>query len=170
MLIRVWDKRPRLTGLLIGLQIAFGLLIAILINAQLLFQPLNLASGDRTDETRGWPELVANLRTVAETNGARWIATSGGYALTGELATYSLFAGSRLPVRQIDSPQRWDFLPPLAADAAAGPALLVSNRPEPPETIATQALGSVTRSDRYGPIGEYWLFLATNPPATPHEP
>jgi hypothetical protein len=109
------------------LQAPIGLVILGLIYAQAVWQPFALGQAiDRTRDMRGWDRVEAEVAALAEAHGARWIATGGGdYGLTGELAAYGRFAGSALPVRQLDEPARWDFLPPLDATVVEAPALFV---------------------------------------------
>jgi 4-amino-4-deoxy-L-arabinose transferase-like glycosyltransferase len=118
-------------GLLPGIgrwaQAPVGAVILGLIYAQTLWQPFALGQAiDRTRDMRGWDLMQAEVAQFAEANGAQWIATGGGdYGVTGALAAYGRFAGSALPVRQLDDPERWDFLPPLDPALLEAPALFV---------------------------------------------
>ena len=125
--------RPRnaVLGLLAAIgrwaQAPVGAIILGLIYAQALFQPFALGQAiDRTRDMRGWDRMQAEVAQFADANGARWIATGGGdYGATGALAAYGRFAGSALPVRQLDDAARWEFLPPLDAEVIEAPALFV---------------------------------------------
>lgn len=112
-----WAQAP-LTAVLIGL-----------IYLQAAWQPFELPQHiDRTRDMRGWAAMQHEVAALAEANGAQWIATGAGdYGLTGELASYGRFAGTALPVRQLDEPERWRFLPPLDAALLEQKAVFVGD-------------------------------------------
>lgn len=153
----------------LGLQIALGVGLIGVVNAQVLFQPFDNPRIDRTREMRGWTQLRAEIAAVAKANGARWIATTGSYEVTGELATYGLFAGDALVVRQIDAPWRYTYLTPIRPGTMAWPALLVRRAAGGKIGKDGRLFGSVT------PLGEvrrhhgkeemeaYSLFLVSQP-------
>jgi len=168
----LWQRRPRLTAWLIGAQFAIGLALTLAIYVQALWQPFNIGDLDRTNETRGWPKLVGDLDKLATANGAHWIATSANFGTTGELASYSLFAGSTLPVRQVDEAMRWLFLPPPMPDALGWPALFVRVEPnpgavQPPSDLfgSAKLVGTVTRDGGRWPLESYSVFLVDQPTA-----
>jgi len=167
--MRLWRARPRLTGWLIGAQVVIGLTMTLLIYAQALWQPFDIGGLDRTNETRGWPKLVGDLDKLAAANSARWIATSANFGITGELASYTLFAGSPVPVRQIDEPMRWLFVPPPAPDALGWPALYLgagANATPPTDLFgSTKLIGTVTRDGGRWPLESYSVFLVDQPTA-----
>lgn len=145
--------RPPLFGwplaLLRWLQVPLGIALVGLIYAQALWQPFDLPQHiDRTRDMRGWAGLEQQVAALAATHGAQWIATGrNDYGLTGELATYGRFAGTGLPVRQVDDPARWDFLPPVAAPLLEVPALYV-HRGSPDTAQALKHFASAE------PVGE----------------
>ncbi|HTJ59083.1 MAG TPA: glycosyltransferase family 39 protein [Devosiaceae bacterium] len=165
--LALWDRRPRLMGALLAVQVALGLGLMLTLYAQTLWQPFNLGGADRTSETRGWAGMEHDLSGLAAANGAHWIATSANFGLTGELASAFLFAKSRLPVRQIDEAPRWGFLPPTSPDALGWPALFVSQSADPPSASFGQAklVGTVTRSGGKWPLESYSVFLVSAPTA-----
>jgi hypothetical protein len=108
------------------LHVPFGIALVGLIYAQALWQPFALPQHiDRTRDMRGWAGMQREVAELAEAHGAAWIATAGDYGLTGQLATYGLFAGSELPVRQVDQQSRWQFLPAREEPLLDGPGLFV---------------------------------------------
>ncbi|HVW92783.1 MAG TPA: glycosyltransferase family 39 protein [Devosia sp.] len=171
-LLALFDRRGAWAKAALCLQLALGIVPMLAFYIQAVWQPWNLGAPDRTSETRGWRPLEQQLGQLAASNGARWIATSGNYGVTGELAAYALFAGSPYPVRQVDEPARWWFLPPLAPDIAAAPALFVRPEPNPDNpALPTGAFGaakllSVLPRDDTGTPPEAWsVFLVDKPSA-----
>ncbi|HWA18434.1 MAG TPA: glycosyltransferase family 39 protein [Devosia sp.] len=161
-LIGLWRRIAWLAGLLIALQVLIGITAITILSVQLLWQPFDLGGNDRSNEMRDWRGLVSEIDAVARDNDAKWIATSHDYALTGELASYALFLGSSLPVRQIDEPERWVFLPALPAEIASAPAIFVSGRADVPTQFASaQLIKTVQRSDVRRAFATYWLFLVS---------
>jgi 4-amino-4-deoxy-L-arabinose transferase-like glycosyltransferase len=168
--LELWRRVRWLGGAVVALQLAFGLAITGIVYAQALWQPFG-GSGivDRTTETRGWAKLQQAVETLARDNGARWIATAGNFGVTGELASYALFAGNPLPVRQIDEPERWGYLPPLPADVLRAPALFVRIEPDPlspkpPAEFAQARLVGVFRRDGgKAPLEAWSAFLVSEP-------
>jgi 4-amino-4-deoxy-L-arabinose transferase-like glycosyltransferase len=170
-LLALFGRRPRLAGLLGGLQLALGAALVLFIYVQALFQPFALGALDRTAETRGWPALQRHVEELARDNGAHWIATGSNYGATGELASYFLFAGAPQPVRQVDEAVRWAFLPPFDPDAAGWPALYVRlepnpDNPQPPTSLFGQArlLGVFHRAGAAdGQLDTWSAFLVSEP-------
>jgi len=169
MALGLWRRIFWLGGATIGLQMLIGLVITVAIYAQALWQPFDFGGPDRTaTETRGWSKLRYDIASVATANGARWIATSGNFGLTGELASYFLFAGSKLPVREVNEPERWEFAPPLDATTLAMPALFVTPATALPDGLFAQGrkVGEVVRDGGRWPLEKYTLFLVSEPSAT----
>ena len=155
--------------LLSGLQIVLGLAATGLIYTQLLYQPFALGAYDRTGDTRGWAGVERTVGELARANGAKWVATIHDYGVTGLLATYGRFAHDPLPVRQIDEPQRWEFLP-LDPAALGWPALLVRQEPTPDAPQPPSALfgdfklvGTFRRDGGKAPLEAYSAFLVSAP-------
>ena len=166
--VALWRRRRWLAGAIIGLQVLTGLGLTFAVYAQALWQPFDFGGPDRTaTETRGWVRLQQNVAMTAAAHNARWIATSGNFGVTGELASHFLFAGNPLPVRQVDEPMRWGFLPPLPPDIRDGPALYVATSNTPPSTLFRkwQLVGETTRNGGRWPLETYWLFLVSAPTA-----
>lgn len=154
----------------LALQLTLGIVPMLAFYTQAVWQPWTLGGLDRTNETRGWRPLQQQIDQLAAANGARWIATGTNYGVTGELAAYGLFAHSPYPVRQVDEPERWWFLPPLAPDIAGAPALFIRpepnpDSPAPPTGFFGQAkLLSVLRREGTGTPAEPWsVFLVDKP-------
>jgi 4-amino-4-deoxy-L-arabinose transferase-like glycosyltransferase len=163
--VRLWRRLPRTVAALLVVQVILGLTLTAFVYVQILWQPFNFGEVDRTNETRGWPSLQQAVSAAAKANGAHWVATAGNFALTGELATYFAFAGDPLPIRQVDEPQRWDFLPPLDGDALGWPALFITTSPDAVTALFGQAkaVGTVDRDNAHGPIETYSLFVVSDP-------
>ena len=156
--VALWQRRPRLTGWLVGAQFAIGAALTAAIYVQALWQPFDVGDLDRTNETRGWAKLVDDLGRLAEANGAHWIATSSNFGTTGELASYSLFANSPLPVRQIDEPLLqpiYDLVSPRMAFgrvALIGDAAFVA-RPHVASGVMKAALDAESLADALSGAG-----------------
>ncbi|MDR3472873.1 MAG: glycosyltransferase family 39 protein [Devosia sp.] len=150
-----------------GVQAVIGIGLTLLVYVQLLWQPIDLGGIDRTRETRGWAKLQRDIEATAEANGAHWIATAGNFGITGELASYFLFAHSPLPVRQIDEPDRWQFLGPIDPDTLGWPALYVALSANPPTDLfgKWQLVGTATRDGGLHPIERFSLMLVSQPTA-----
>jgi 4-amino-4-deoxy-L-arabinose transferase-like glycosyltransferase len=164
VLAGLWKHVRWLAGLLIGLQLIVGTAAIVIVSAQVLWQPLDLGSNDRSNEMRDWRTLTSEILTAAKESGAGWIATSGDYVLTGELGIYALFLGNPVPVRQINEPMRWLFLSPLPTAIASGPAIFVAKTNEPPREFASaRLLKMVERRDSRRVFAQYWLYLVSGP-------
>jgi 4-amino-4-deoxy-L-arabinose transferase-like glycosyltransferase len=168
--LQLWRQHRLWAMAAISLQLVLGIAVTAVVYAQAVYQPFTLGDIDRTNETRGWTRLEARIASLAETNGARWIATSSDYAMTGELASYVLFAHSPLLVRQVNEPLRWAFLPPFDPDAAGWPALFIRiepspKQPQPPaEFFAQSRLAAVfRRQSGHGPLEAYSAFVVSEP-------
>ena len=169
LLLELFDRRRGLAIAALALQLALGIAPMLAFYIQAVWQPWNLGAIDRTNETRGWHPLQQQLESLAAANGARWIATAGNYGVTGQLAAYTLFAHSALPVRQVDEAERWRFLAPLDPALATAPALFVRPEPNPanpapPAAFASARLLAVTHREDTGTPPESWsVFLVENP-------
>jgi 4-amino-4-deoxy-L-arabinose transferase-like glycosyltransferase len=162
--LRLELYRPWLAKAAVVVQMLLGAGLIGFVYAQALYAPFALGALDRTNETRGWPAVEAKILGLAEANGARWIATQGNYGITGQVAAYTLFAHSPLPVRQIDEPLRWDFLPAFDPDATGWPALFVGVGEAPNRWFGTVRLvGSFSRESRHGPLETWSAFVVSDP-------
>jgi hypothetical protein len=161
------DRRPALGSLATILQVGLGLAAMLLIYVQAFFNPLPLGPFDPTSQIRDWVAVDARLVDLARAHQARWVATSRDYGLTGEIASYMLFAGSPLPVRQIDERPRWAFLPPLDPEALGWPALFVepASNPTPPERLfgRVEKLETITRAGVTGYFANLAVYLVSEP-------
>jgi 4-amino-4-deoxy-L-arabinose transferase-like glycosyltransferase len=161
------DRRPVLGKLASILQVGLGLAAMLLIYAQAFFNPLPLGASDPTSQIRGWAAVDARLVELAKAHQARWVATSQDYGLTGEITSYMIFAGSALPVRQIDEHPRWAFLPPLDPEALGWPALFVepASNPTPPERFfgRVEKLETITRAGVTGHSADLAVYLVSEP-------
>ena len=110
-----------------NLQAPLGALLVGLVYAQAVWQPLpSNPAIDRTRDMRGWAEVSAAVRAAADANDAAWIAVTRDYGIAGELAAYGRFAGEARPVRAVDDPRRYGFVPPLDPALIERPAILVT--------------------------------------------
>lgn len=108
-----------------ALQAPIGVIMVAVVFAQFLYQPVTWLSFDRTQETRGWRPLAAQIEALAAARGARWIVAQTNYPSSGEIATYLRFTGSDLPYYSLLERERYEFLPPADAGALGWPALMV---------------------------------------------
>jgi 4-amino-4-deoxy-L-arabinose transferase-like glycosyltransferase len=165
--VALMDRRPALGNLASILQVGLGLAAMLLIYAQAFFNPLPLGPFDPTSQIRDWVAVDARLVDLARAHQARWVATSRDYGLTGEIASYMLFAGSPLPVRQIDERPRWAFLPPLDPETLGWPALFVepASNPTPPERLfgRVEKLETITRAGVTGYFANLAVYLVSEP-------
>jgi 4-amino-4-deoxy-L-arabinose transferase-like glycosyltransferase len=166
--LRLWGGR--LLGAAVLLQTGLGVALILFVYAQTLFQLWPLSPNiDRTLEAQGWRTLAGRLQALAERQGARWIATETNYGLTGELASYFLFARAAEPVRQADEWVRWENLPPLPAATLDAPALFVRYGPldaGPPTNLFrnVRPLTTLERETSGGkPIESLAVFLVSDP-------
>jgi len=169
MALLKWNRW--VAGVILALQVALGIALPGLVYAQAIWQPFWVPNIDRTLETRGWPELERQLAATAEANGARWIATSGNFGVTGQLASAFLFAHNPLPVRQVDEPLRWLFLP-TDPNALGWPALFVRiegnpQAPQPPSDLfgTARLVGTYQRAGGRSPLESWSAFLVSDPTA-----
>ncbi len=128
-------------ALLVG-QASFGVLLVGLVSIQSLLHPFELRELDRTRHLRGWAELSASVRLLADTVDARAIYTLGQYQLTGELFFHGRAAGDPRPVRDIEQAIRYEFIPAPERWPRLFPAVLVvPTRSEPAPTLDSGYFG-----------------------------
>jgi len=113
-------------------------------------------------QTRGWPAALAELRAVAATQDLRWIATTD-YGLSGHLWWY---LREEFPVRPLNEPWRYLFLPAPEGAPCEGPGLLVHRAERPlPEGLADTPLGTVARMGGGAEMARYALYAVPEHPA-----
>ena len=131
-----------------------------------IFQPFDLGRADRTRMLRGWNDMAAEIRAIADAHGARSILTDGNYRLSGELFFYGRSAGDPRAVRNISSLERYAFIPPAERLPQAFPAIFVRQDDTPPTAYFAriEPAGTVTRLS--GKAAEtYSLFIVSEPTA-----
>jgi 4-amino-4-deoxy-L-arabinose transferase-like glycosyltransferase len=140
-------KSRRLANVVIGAQAVIGSVMVALVTWQAIFHPLDLGALDRTRMLRGWADLAADVRRLADANGARSIFTDGSYRLSGELFFYGRAAGDPRPVRNLRETQRYDFIPESDRFPQVFPALFVVQGTKPPEQwfSSIEELGTLRR-------------------------
>lgn len=155
------------------LQLASGLALIGFAYVQAAYHPLDLGYADRTRMLRGWDQLAAEVRQLADQTGAQVIWTEGNYRLTGELFFYGEAAGDLRPVRDIAPHPRYDFLPPGTRYPTLSPALLVKGVKSPaeaealarrPEFASTRLITVLKRDEGAGRGEEYYAVLAVSEP------
>lgn len=154
-------------------QLAFGVALIGFAYVQAVYHPLDLGYADRTRMLRGWDQLAAEIRQLADQTGAQAIWTEGNYRLTGELFFYGEAAGDLRPVRDIAPHPRYDFLPPESRYPALSSALLVKGVKSPaeaealpprPEFASTHLVTVLKRDEGAGRGEEYYAVLAVSGP------
>lgn len=150
-----------------------GLWLVGIIYVQALWQPLALGQAlDRTRDMRGWDGLQEQVAALAAANDAGWITTAADYGLAGELATYDRINGSALPVRPLDEPHRWLFLPRLDAAVIDAPAVFVAPGWVSEAQVAgyfgnVERVGEAQRLQRDEVLERFEVYLVSRPlPAT----
>jgi len=123
-LLTAVSRRWLRVTLLVG-QAVFGLLLVGFVSIQALLHPFDLRDLDRTRHLRGWAELSASVRQLADEVDARAIYTMGQYQLTGELFFHGRAAGDPRPVRDIAQPVRYEFIPAPERRPRLFPAVVV---------------------------------------------
>jgi hypothetical protein len=130
-------------GLLAKGAVVLGIAVSLVVYVHAV-QPLtgSLARKDPTFQTRGWPEIREDVKTLAENEGAAWIATYG-YGLNAQLA-FNL--SGILPVEQLTERIRYVMQPSLGAETLERPALfVVEARRDPGAGALGERFGEVTR-------------------------
>lgn len=145
-------------------QSALGLVLVGFVTMQAIFHPLDLGIADRTRMLRGWSELSAQVRGLADAHGAKSILTGGSYRLSGELFFYGRAAYDPRPVRNLREARRYDFIPAAERFPRAFPALFLVEGSDPPTRWFNQveAVGTLKRD--IGRVGEaYTVFIVDEP-------
>jgi hypothetical protein len=161
----VVSLRSRLwPALLIGVQAVIGVVLVGLIAWQAIFAPLDLGIADRTRMLRGWSALVAEVRGVADANGAQSILTDGSYRLSGELFFYGQAAHDPRPVRNLRDTYRYAYIPAAERFPQAFPALFVVEGNIPPTRWFGKVEAVATLKRDIGRAGEtYTAFMVSEP-------
>jgi len=161
----VVSLRPRFWPVVLTVtQSALGLVLVGLVTTQAIFHPIDLGIADRTRMLRGWSELSAQVRDLADAHGARSILTSGSYRLSGQLFFYGQVAHDPRPVRNLRDTYRYDYIPAAERFPRAFPALFVVEGSDPPTRWFKQVevVGSMRRD--IGRAGEaYTAFIVDEP-------
>ncbi|MBZ0128177.1 MAG: glycosyltransferase family 39 protein [Rhodobacteraceae bacterium] len=111
---------------------------------------------------RGWPDVVAEIRTRADQAGATWIATDA-YGLTGQLHHY---LGDDIPVWSLIQPERYLFRGPFPADLCAAPGLFISRSDFPagvPYATGSIAGPDILRREGDVVLMRYFTAIITGP-------
>lgn len=152
----------------------YGAAALLLVYAQLMFQPFDLPTVDRTRELRGWTQLQAELSRLARESGAGSIVTVNDYGLTGQLVAYGLFARDPLPVRPLGEERRYAFLPPSWPESSMQPAAYVTLAPsggaqDMPAGLFEEAVLIGVLDRRHGDdlIEQYGVYRVTLAEAAP---
>lgn len=151
-------------------QPVIGLLLVGLIYVQASLHPLDIGVLDRTRLLRGWEGLAAGVRQFADEAGAQAIWTMGNYRLTGELYFHGRAAGDPRPVRDLQQPLRYDFIPPGERWPTRFPAIVViegvpASATPGPQFGSWRLLGSVDRGGPGDRQETYTVFAVADPTA-----
>jgi hypothetical protein len=153
-------------------QLLTGVLLISFVYIQAVFHPLDVGILDRTRMLRGWDVLAADVRRLADEAGAQAIWTRGSYRLTGELFFHGRAAGDPRPVRDLEQPVRYEFIPPPERHPWLFPAVEVIEVGEGPVTatpgpyFATwKLLGTADRGGRADHQETYAVFVVSDPTA-----
>jgi len=132
---------------LVVAQSVLGVAFVGFVTVQSIFHPLDLGIADRTRMLRGWSELVAEVRGLADANGAKSILTADSYRVSGELFFYSQAVGDPRPVRNLRDPIRYEYIPAAERFPRQFPALFLVQGIAPPTQwfTKTEAVGTLTR-------------------------
>lgn len=149
---------------LIAAQSALGFVLIGLLTWQAIFVPLDLGIADRTRMLRGWSQLSAEVRNLADAHGARSILTDGSYRLSGELFFYGRAAHDPRPVRNLRESGRYDYIPAAERFPQEFPALFVVPGDTPPTHWfgEVEAVGSLTRGTGRA-AEDYTAFIVSEP-------
>ncbi|ADZ71883.1 glycosyltransferase family 39 protein [Polymorphum gilvum] len=116
-------RRERLWQLWSAAAVGLGVLVAVVVQVHAV-DPLTgrFARKDPTFQLRGWPQVTAGIRALADSRGAAYLATTG-YGLTSQL---SFAFAQELPVVQLNERIRYVMMPPVAAGLFDRPGLYVA--------------------------------------------
>jgi 4-amino-4-deoxy-L-arabinose transferase-like glycosyltransferase len=151
---------------LVVAQSVLGLALVGFVTIQAIFHPLDLGIADRTRMLRGWSDLTAEVRALADANGAKSILVDGSYRLSGEVFFYGQAAHDPRPVRNLREQSRYQFIPAAERMAAEFPALvLVGGDSRPDKWFGkVESVGTLTRLA--GKAAEpYAAFIVSEPTA-----
>lgn len=128
----------RLQRWTLTLQVPIGLLVALLIFLQALFQPARLPFPDQTLAMHGWRDVVAGLEAERRRAGIETVLVRD-YGLYGYLETYGRFAGHGYRALPLDEFHRYGFVDLPASDNAVDWPVLIA---VPADAEQTPALPS----------------------------
>lgn len=164
---RQWMRRT-----VIVLHTAMGAAFILVAIGQATLHPLELGIADRTRMLRGWDDLAAQIRTIADQNGAQVIWAEASYQITGELFFHGIVSDDPRPVRDLSPHPRYDFIPAQVRYPRDMPAIVVRRvhmgdaAPTPPEAFEQASLITVLeRSDNSGSPDRYAVFSVAEPSA-----
>lgn len=152
---------------IVALQSAAGAALVGLVTWQALYAPLDLGISDRTRMLRGWSAMTAEVRRLADANGAQAIYVDGNYRIAGEVYFYGRAAGDPRPVRSLNDTYRYDYIPAAERYPRAFPALVLVPGDRPPTRWfgKVEAVGTVTR-DTVRSSDSYTAFIVSEPTAS----
>lgn len=151
---------------IVFVQSVVGAVLIGLVTWQALYAPFDLGISDRTRMLRGWSELTAEVRRLADASGAQAIYVDGSYRISGEVYFYGRAAGDPRPVRNLNDTFRYDYIPAAERYPRAFPALVLvpGNRPPVRWFGKVEAVGTLSRN--IGRTGEsYTAFIVSDPTA-----
>lgn len=170
-------QRRWLRHTLVTVHAALGALLIVVAVGQATLHPFEFGIADRTRMLRGWDELSARVRAIADDVGAKVIWTAASYSLTGELFFHGLVTGDPRPVRDASAHPRYDFIPQSERFPPHLPAILVlqvgirDDAPAPPGAFSEAMLITVLeRRDNSGSGDRYAVFSVTDSPAAAPPP
>ncbi|MEQ8399717.1 MAG: glycosyltransferase family 39 protein [Roseitalea porphyridii] len=156
------------------LQVPIGLVLAALIFAQALWQPVRLPVSDHTLGMHGWRAIATELEAERRRAGVRTVLVRD-YGLYGYLETYGQFGAHGYRALPLDEFHRYGFVDlPASDDAVEWPVLVAvpsdpDRQPVPPATLdrITPAPQWFTRLIRPGadgvPAGAVDLYRMERP-------
>jgi hypothetical protein len=149
---------------LIVAQSVLGIALVGFVTIQSIFHPIDLGIADRTRMLRGWSDMVAEVRGLADANGAKSILTADSYRLSGELFFYAEAAGDPRPVRNLREPIRYEYIPAAERFPRQFPALFLVQGSDPPTRWFKKAEAVGTLKRDIGRAGEtYTAFIVDEP-------
>ncbi len=166
----LWDRWFR--GAVMILHAGLGLILIGLVYIQAVWHPLDLGVLDRTRMLRGWEHLATEVQQLADQYGAAAIWVDGSYRLVGQLFFHNRRVGDPRPVRDLDDPQRYGFIPAPIRTPQDMPVLVVAET-RSAETaraplryfVSAELLAIVPRGGADEPQEVYAIYLARGPTA-----